>query len=225
MDGSGESALRSLRAEARPPTIIVFSAYTYDADAIRHLGADEVVSKPDLDVLGEVLAKVSTTLEEAASQAANERRQATTQTSPPPDLWRSPGGIARFDDLLTTAEHTQLGDTVLVVSLVTDLGRPTPLGTAAAAGVGELLCSVVRVQDVVHELPDIDGYVAVLRGGNDIAANGVWGRLAKAEATTSLPGQITGGWTLVAPLGTMAAVARAQSAPLSADGGPDLRAV
>src|SRR3546814_13352662 len=104
MDGSGESALRSLRAEARPPTIIVFSAYTYDADAIRHLGADEVVSKPDLDVLGEVLAKVSTTLAEAASQAATERRQAPTPTSPPPALWRSPGRIHRVDDLPTPTQ-------------------------------------------------------------------------------------------------------------------------
>jgi hypothetical protein len=94
---------------------------------------------------------------------------------------------------------------VLVVALTGPDGHPE-------LGLDQHLRSTLRVQDIVHERPQIDGYAIVLRGGDEHAASGVWKRLVALVDDGALPGRLHGAWSLVDELGLLAAIERAEDA-------------
>lgn len=210
-DGSGEETIARLRAEDTRATVIVFTSYAPDPGKLRRLGVREVVDKPDVRSLRGVLAAVGASLAPNAVQA--DRRSASREVQQPPKLWRSPAGVSSHQDLTHSLLRMEIGDAVLAITIVglealeTDVG---PLLTAdcrlAVAGV---LRDELRVQDLLHETPEVPGFVALIRGGDARAAGAVWSRLTAGVNRASLPGEIKGAASRVDTVGPKDAVARA----------------
>jgi CheY-like chemotaxis protein len=214
-DGSGERALESLREIEEPPIVVVFTAYAEDPDRLIRLGAREVIEKPDFARLETVLTLLAVS-ESAAPDVGSdghERRRTSHPVDAAPDVWRSPSGISSSHDLVQTMQRTVAGDSVLLIvtngldRLEADVG---PMLTAdchlrAAA----LLRDTLRIQDLVHEVPEVSGFIAVLRGGDEGAAEAVWARLLDLAAAAGLPGHLTGARTRIDASGGQAALARA----------------
>lgn len=213
-DGSAESALRTLTASDLEVTVVVFATFDEDADRLVRMGAREVVQKPDFDRLATVLAEVVAA--GARSLPQDDRRRASRDVEEAPTVWRSPAGVSANHDLAHSLLTMQPGDFVLAVTVVgleqleADVG---PLLTAdcrlAVAGV---LRDELRVQDLLHELPDIDGFVALIRGGDARSAGAVWSRVTSGVREMQLPGEIRGAAARVDDTGAKEAVARAGAA-------------
>lgn len=217
-DGSGERALEALRDVEEPPIVVVFTAYAEDPDRLLRLGAREVIEKPDFPRLENVLNRLAAS-EGPSTQAGSdglERRRTSRPVDAPPEQWRSPSGISSSHDLVQTMQRTIAGDAVLLIvthgldRLEADVG---PMLTAdchlrAAA----LLRGTLRIQDLVHEVPEVSGFVGVLRGGDESAAEAVWARLLDLVVAAGLPGHLTGVRTRVDDSGGPAALARAVAA-------------
>jgi CheY-like chemotaxis protein len=217
-DISGETVIETLREEPTCPAIVVFSAYAAETDHLITLGARAIVEKPDFERLEQVLTATLVALEDEADRARRERRHASREVDEAPELALTSAGLAAADDLLVTASHTQPGDSVLVVAM--GLGADTGSGP----DIGPLLRSAVRVQDMVHERVGLHGYVAVLRGGDESAAAAVWRRFLALAEGAGVEARLHGAWRQVDPLGTMAALERAEEALIaSLHGDPGLQ--
>jgi CheY-like chemotaxis protein len=213
-DGSGERTLAALGDGDARAAVIVFTAYAPDPAKLRRLGAREVVEKPDLQLLADVLAAVGSAANAAGPQA--DRRSASRDVEQAPTLWRSPAGVFPYQDLAHSLLRMEAGDAVLAVTVVgldaleKDVG---PLLTAdcrlAVAGV---LRDELRVQDLLHEAPEVNGFVALIRGGDARAAGAVWSRLSAGVLAANLPGEIKGAASRVDAIGARDAIARAVGA-------------
>jgi CheY-like chemotaxis protein len=220
-DGSGERALEALQAVDNSPVVVVFTAYAEDPDRLIRLGAREVIEKPDFARLQTVLSQLAASSAATASTGTDgsdgsERRRTSREVIAAPDIWRSPSGISSSRDLPQSLKLTVPGDALLLIvthgldRLEDDAG---PMLTADcrlhAAG---LLRATLRIQDLVHEVPEVTGFVGVLRGGDATAAEGVWSRLVPLVAESGAPGHLTGARTRVDDQGGQAALARTVAA-------------
>ena len=167
-DGSGEHTLATLEADGSSAAVVVFTAYAPDRAKLRRLGVQQVVDKPDLGLLRDVLAAVGTTLADAPVQA--DRRAASREVEQSPKLWRSPAGISSYQDLTHSLLRMDTGDAVLAITVVGLDGIETDVGPLLAAdcrlAIAGILRDELRVQDLVHEAPEVHGFVALIRGGD-----------------------------------------------------------
>lgn len=213
-DGSGEITLAALREVDPHPIVIVLTAYAEDPDRLVRLGAREVIEKPDFSRLQAVLGHLAAIrLPTPEPSAMGERRRTSRWVAAPPQVWRSPSGISSSHDLTSVLQEAVEGDAVLVLvpqgldRLERDVGAT--LATDCRLRAAALLRSTLRIQDVVHDLPEVGGFVAVLRGGDASAAPAAWARLLTLASAQDLPGELTGAHTRVDAQGGAAALARA----------------
>lgn len=228
-DGSGEHTLATLStldgsdAGNGRASIIVFTAYASDPTKLRRLGAREVVEKPDLGRLAEVLASVGSTANGTGSQA--DRRVSSRAVEQVPALWRSPAGVSSERDLADSLLRMETGDAVLAVTVVGLESLDKEAGPLLVAdcrlAVARVLRDELRVQDLLHEAPEVQGFVALIRGGDERAAGAVWSRLRAGMTDANLPGEIKGAASRVDSIGAKDAIARAVGALHAAAPGTD----
>lgn len=214
-DGSGEQTLAILDAERSHVAVIVFTAYASDPGRLIRLGAREVVEKPDFERLSDVLASLGTSVDQAEGQT-DDRRIASREVETAPKMWRSPAGVSSHRDLAHSLLKLEIGDSVLGVTVVGLDVLETDVGPLLAAdcrlAVAGILGDELRVQDLLHEAPEVDGFVALLRGGDARSTGAVWSRLTAAVSKADLPGEIKGAGSRVDTIGAKDAVARAVGA-------------
>lgn len=210
-DGSGEHTLATLDADDTSAAVIVFTAYASDPGKLRRLGAREVVEKPDLELLADVLGAVGSSPSANGSQA--DRRAASRAVEPPPELWRSPAGVSAHQDLTHSLLRMETGDAVLAITVVGLDALEADVGALLVAdchlAVAGMLRDELRVQDVLHEAPEVRGFLALVRGGDARAAGTVWSRLTARVNSAGLPGEVKGAASRVDAVGPKDAVARA----------------
>ena len=212
-DGSGERALEALRDADSHPVVIVLTAYAEDPERLARLGAREVIEKPDFTRLEAVLAHLASAPRASSpSTDVEERRRTSREVQPTVPLWRSPSGISSSHDLALTLHETVEGDAILLLVSQGLDGVERDRGATLAADcrlrAAALLRDTLRVQDVIHEVPGVGGFVAVLRGGDATAAQAAWNRLVNAVTAVGLPGHLCGAHTRVDERGGPAALAR-----------------
>lgn len=220
-DGSGEQVLNALQANGSATTVIVFTAYGSDPAHLRRLGARQVVEKPDFELLATVLAG----LRAPSDKAPDDRRAASRAVDPASAMWRSPSGVSSHDDLAQSVHTSEVGDAILAVTVVGLDALEAEVGPLLVAdcrlAVAGVLRDQLRVQDLLHEAPEVDGFVALLRGGDTRAAGAVWSRVTAAIGRDPLPGEVKGAAARVDTIGATDAVARAVGAlGAAAVGGP-----
>jgi CheY-like chemotaxis protein len=217
-DGSGEHTITTIDGAETGAAVIVFTAFPGDPGRLRMLGAREVVEKPDVELLRDVLAATGSAA--AAPGSPAERRAASRTVEESPKIWRSPAGVSPHQDLTHSLLRMDTGDAVLAVTVVgldaleADVGRM--LADDCRLAVAGLLREELRVQDLLHEAPEVRGFVALIRGGDARAAGAVWSRVATAVQAATLPGEIKGAASRVDSSGPKEAVARAVAALHSA---------
>jgi CheY-like chemotaxis protein len=213
-DGSGEHTLATLDGGNGNAAIIVFTSYAPDPSKLRRLGAREVVEKPDLVLLTDVLAAVGSAANIAGTQA--DRRAAGREVEQVPTLWRSPAGVFPHQDLAHSLLRMETGDAVLAVTVVGMEALEKDIGPLLAAdcrlAVAGVLRDALRVQDLLHEAPEVEGFVALIRGGDARAAGAVWSRLSAGVIAANLPGEVKGAASRVDAIGPKDAIARAVGA-------------
>lgn len=220
LDGSGEHVLEGLKDVTSAPRIVVFSAFAPDVSRLKRLGATEVVEKPNFTRLGEILAELmaSTPVERPAPERVS-RRVGSRSASPLPALWRSPSGIASHHDLAASLEQVVERDSVLAVALTGVADWVESIGPRLVVdchlAVGRLLATTVRVQDIVHDAPLGDGFIGLLRGGDNSAGPAVERRLRALMDTSPIPGGLVVSHTVVDGRGGQDAVARVTGPLLS----------
>jgi DNA-binding response OmpR family regulator len=216
-DGSGERTIEEVKAGGSDTEIVVFTAYAADAANLLRLGAREVVEKPDFERLGAVLARIGAV---DRSQPAAERRIASRPVAEVPPMWRSPSGVSCHHDVIHSLRGLEAGDAVIAVTLVGLDGLPVEAGSMVLAdcrlAVARALRQELRVQDLLHEAPEVDGFLAFLRGGDARAAGALWSRVTMALREAGAPGEVRGAATRVDASGAGDAVARTIAALQSA---------
>ena len=209
-DGAGERTLRTLRDESSKVRSVIFTAYAPDAVSLRALGARDVVDNRDYTRLGHVLGYLRDTADRDTGHT--ERRLTSHDVVNVPSRWRSPAGVAAHRDMAAAVETLESGDSVLAVTMVgldtlaDDVG-PLLVADCRLAMAGALR-DELRVQDLLHEEPTIDGFVALLRGGDERAVGAVWSRLLAEVRTQELPGEVRGAASRVDAMGSFDAVSR-----------------
>jgi len=210
-DGAGERTLTGLKRDGSPVKVVFFTAYAPDPAHLRRLGAREVVDNRDFARLGHVLTHLRDVIERAGH--TTERRVVSRELQARPTTWQSPAGVAAHRDLARSLLTLEIGDAILalmVIGLGTLEAEVGPLLVAdcrlAAAGA---LRDELRVQDLLHEAPDVGGFVALLRGGDERAAGAVWSRLTAEVRAQGLPGELKGVASRVDAMGATDALARA----------------
>jgi CheY-like chemotaxis protein len=210
-DGSGEQTLTALAAEGSHTAVIVFTAYASDPNRLLALGAREVVEKPEFEQLGAVLAGLATSVDD--TENTENRRLASREVEAPPKLWRSPSGVSSRQDLAYSLLQMEPGDATLAVTVVGLDSLEADVGPLLVAdcrlAVAALLQGELRVQDLLHEAPEVGGFIALLRGGDARAAGAVWSRLTSAVRDAGLPGEVKGAASRVDGIGAKDAVSRA----------------
>ena len=210
-DGSGERTIATLRADGSNAEVVVFSAFASDAPRLLSMGAREVVEKPDLELLGEILARLAGSIDAMVQQ--HERRVATRVVASAPSIWRSPAGVCSHHDLPHSLLDVEVGDAVLALTVVGLEALEGDVGPLLAAdcrmAVARTLRAELRVQDLLHDAPEVAGFVTLLRGGDARSAGAVWSRFTAALRTSSLPGEVKGAASRVDSRGADDAVARA----------------
>jgi len=214
-DGSGEQTLATLEAEGAQVAVIVFTAYASDPARLLRLGAREVVEKPDFEMLGDLLASLGPSVDQREGQT-DDRRLATREVKTTPKMWRSPAGVSSHHDLTHSLLKLELGDAVLGVTVIGLDALEADVGPLLVAdcrlAVAGILGDELRVQDLLHEAPEVDGFVALLRGGDARATGALWSRLTAAVRKAALPGEIKGAASRVDAIGAKDAVDRAVGA-------------
>ena len=211
-DGSGERALTILDEASSKAAVVVFSAYARDPDRLYHLGAREVIEKPDFARLAHVLTGLGSSLDKPVDHP-DDRRLASREVDRAPKMWCSPAGVSPHHDLTHSLLTLEVGDAVLAVTVVglealeADVG---PLLTAdCRLAVAGIVRDELRIQDLLHEAPEIAGFVALLRGGDARTAGAVWSRVTEAVRGVRLPGEVKGAASRVDAMGAKDAVAKA----------------
>lgn len=225
-DGSGERTLATLGEAGSEVAVIVFSAYATDPARLGRMGAREVIDKPDFGLLADVLARLATTADRTLDHS-DDRRSASRSVDVALKIWRSPSGVSSHHDLSHSLQTIEVGDAILAISVVGLSALETAVGPLLVAdcrlAVAGILRHKLRVQDLLHEAPEVDGFVALLRGGDARAAGAVWARVTSAMGDSALPGEVKGSTGLVGAIGPKEAVARAIGALRDATtGGPAL---
>ncbi len=214
-DGSGERTLLALNEAGSDAAIIIFSAYADDPARLQRLGAREVIGKPDFELLETVLNNLGESVDEVAGRP-DDRRLASRAVERAPKMWRSPAGVSSHHDLAQSMLTIEEGDGVLVIAVVGLEALEADVGPLLVADCRLAVAGVVRdqlrVQDLLHEAPEIDGFVAFLRGGDARAAGAVWSRVSAGVRKDGLMGEIRGAASRVDGLGVKDAVARAVGA-------------
>ena len=209
-DGSGERTVESLHADGADVSVVVFTSYASDPWRLLRLGVREVIEKPDFELLQTVLARMGTSIDSSAPP--DERRLASREVFEAPRMWVSPAGVSSCHDLTHSLLGMEVGDAVLAVTIVGLESLETDVGPLLAAdcrlAVAGTLREELRVQDLLHEAPEVGGFVALLRGGDARAAGAVWSRLTAALRTSSLPGEVKGATSRVDSMGADDAIAR-----------------
>jgi CheY-like chemotaxis protein len=217
-DGTGESTVTTLRAEAPKTALIVFSEHVTDPTRLRRQGVRDVVEKPAFDALAAALIHVQTVPDRSGHP--DDRRHGSHEVVDPPKLWRSPAGVCAHQDLTHSLQTLEAGDAALAVTVVGLERLEADVGPLLAAdcrlAVAGALREELRVQDLLHEAPQIDGFLALLRGGDARASGAVWARLTEAVRADELPGQLKGASARVSELGPKDATSRAVGALLEA---------
>jgi CheY-like chemotaxis protein len=221
-DGSGEHILEAIAGDEPRPVVVVFTAYAPNPTHLLRLGAHDVIEKPDLGRLASVLERLAATAGAGTADAGGgDRRRTGREAVPLLSLWQSPSGISSAQDLAHALEQTVEGDTLLVIGVHgldrVELEAGPVLALDCRLQAGRLLRAIVRVQDTLHEAPEVDGFVAVLRGGDGRAAQVVWKRLVNAVEASGGPGRLTGASATVLDLGAGDALRRAVAAVQAAD--------
>lgn len=218
-DGSGEHTLAVLQAEASPVTVVVFTAYALDPAKLLRLGAREVVEKPDFARLGDVLLRIATSVEQSEG-TPDDRRRASRDVEQAPKMWRSPAGVCSHHDLTHSLLRLEIGDAALAVTVAGLDALETDVGPLLVAdcrlAVASSLRDELRVQDLLHEAPEVGGFLALLRGSDARAAGAVWSRLTASVRAQALPGEVKGAASRIDTMGPKDAVARAVGALQSA---------
>jgi CheY-like chemotaxis protein len=213
-DSSGAGTLHQLHDDGLQPHIIVFTAYVDEPSALTALGARSVIEKPDLEGLADAL--VAVVRSDRGVAPTDERRRASHPVDEPPPLWRSPSGLAASQDLVHSLERVDQGDAVLGIAVSSLEALEGDVGALLIAdcrlAVARLLRTTLRVQDLLHEAPDGDDFVAFLRGGDSRSADAVWARFAATCRTADLPGRVHGVAARVDALGPGDALARVAGA-------------
>lgn len=211
-DGSGERILTTLGEDGVSVAVVVFTAYARDPGRLMRLGARDVVEKPDFDRLREVMARLGTALDEAPA-STDERRSASRDVDPAPSMWCSPAGVLARTDLSQSLLTLLPGDAALAVAVVGLETMEAEVGPLLVAdcrlAVAGALRTELRVQDLLHEAPEIGGFLALLRGGDARAAGAVWSRLTASVRGSGLPGEIKAAASRVDSVGGKDAMARA----------------
>lgn len=212
-DGSGEDTLTSLAKAGAHAAVIVFTAYATDPARLLGLGAREVIDKPDFDRLNEALVGLAASVGRDHDGPDDRRLTNREVEEAAPKPWRSPAGVASHHDLAFSVIGLEAGDVavaVTVVGLEKLLAEVGPLLVddcrLAVAGV---LSDVLREQDALHEAPEADGFIALLRGGDGRAAGAIWARLLAGVHEARLPGEVKGAAGRVDARGGQDAVERA----------------
>jgi CheY-like chemotaxis protein len=210
-DGTGDRAVEELLSEHRDVVVVVFTAYASERGRLLRLGVREVIEKPDLELLQQVLDRTADSVESSAPR--DDRRLASRGVRGNPRLWRSPAGVSARDDLKHSLEGLEVGDAALAVTVVGLESLEADVGALLTAdcrlAVAGSLRDELRIQDLLHEAPEVDGFVALIRGGDARAAGAVWSRLTAALRGSSIPGEVKGAASRVDALGPADAVARA----------------
>lgn len=231
VDGPAERVLRALQDLDPHPTIIIFTAYAGDPPLLTRLGASEIIEKPNLARLSAVLERVA--VEGAAAEGdrptrvvGEERRRTSRAVAAPPALWHSPSGISSARDLPASLRDCGEGDALLVIAVrgleqLEDQAGPTLLADCHLAA-ARLLRQTLRTQDLVHESPTGEAFVAVLRGGDERTADAAWARLVELVKGADLPGELVGARARIDAMGGRDALARALAAlqPTGPSAGP-----
>ncbi|MGQ0830425.1 MAG: response regulator [Microthrixaceae bacterium] len=221
-DGSAEQTLENLMLDESGPRVVVFSSYADDPERLIRLGATEVVQKPDFQALSVALGRIASgTAPLLPAHERTNRRLRSREPDPLPEVRRSSTGVAAATDLRVSLIRLIEGDSVLVVSVVDDAPGVAPdpvVSVQARATVGELLARTVRAQDVVHESPEVDGHVALLRGGDERSGAATFRRLVDLANEAHVPGRLLAVDRRVDAMGGADAVARAIGALLSREG-------
>jgi CheY-like chemotaxis protein len=209
-DGSGERVLERLNADGREVAIVVFTSYASDPWPLMRLGVQEVVAKPDFELLQQVLKRMATSLD--AALLGDERRAASREVRPAPKVWRSPSGVSPHHELGPVLEELEMGDSALAVAIVGLESLESDVGALLTAdcrlAYASALDSELRIQDLLHEAPEVGGFIALLRGGDARAAGAVWSRFTAKAAAASLPGEVRGAASRVEAAGGNDAAAR-----------------
>jgi hypothetical protein len=130
-----------------------------------------------------------------------------------PRMWKSPAGVSPQQDLTHSLLGMEVGDSILAVTIIGLEVLEEDVGALLTAdcrlAVAGTLRDELRVQDVLHEAPEVHGFVALLRGGDARAAGAAWSRLTATLRTSSLPGEVKGAASRVDAMGPGDAVSRA----------------
>jgi two-component system chemotaxis response regulator CheY len=210
-DGSGERTLSAIRDGGSGAAVVVFSAYADDPARLIHLGAREVIEKPDFDLLTAALKDVGAGLA-GAERDREDRRAPGREVSRDPATWRSPSGVSSHHDLNHSLQTMVAGDAVVAFTVVgldtleADAGRL--LVADCRLAVARIARDQLRIQDLLHEAPEVDGFLALLRGGDARASSAVWSRVAPLVRSGSIPGELKGAASRVDAVGAKDAVAR-----------------
>jgi CheY-like chemotaxis protein len=209
-DGSGEQTLQHLKEEGREVAVVVFTAFASDPWPLLRMGVHEVIEKPNFELLQQVLHRLSESID--STLRADERRASSREVGPAPKMWRSPSGINPHRDLTHAVRELEMGDAALAVTVVGLEGLESDVGPLLAGdcrlAVAAALRGQLRIQDLLHEAPEVDGFIALLRGGDARAAGAVWSRLMATLPSLSLPGEVRGAASRVDAMGGTDAVAR-----------------
>jgi CheY-like chemotaxis protein len=213
-DGAGERTLASLKRDGSMAKVVFFTAYAPDPAHLRRLGAREVVDNHDYGRLGHVLDHLRDVIDRAAH--VTDRRSVRDERVIHPATWLSPAGVAPHRDLARSLTTMEIGDTVLAVTMLGLEPLEVEVGPLLVAdcrlALAGALRDELRVQDLVHEAPEVDGFVALLRSGDERAAGAVWSRLTAEIRAQGLPGTVKGACSRVDGMGAADAVARAVGA-------------
>jgi hypothetical protein len=222
-DGSAEQTLESLMDDETGPRVVIFSSYARDPERLLRLGATEVIQKPDFEALSATLEHLASgTAETRLPHERTNRRLRSREPDPLPEVRRATSGVAAAADLRVSLIRLIEGDSVLVVAVADDAPPGAHADPAesvrARATVGELLATTVRAQDIVHESPEIDGHVALLRGGDERAGAATFRRLVSLAKQAHIPDRLLAVDRRVDAMGGADAVARAIGALQSREG-------
>jgi two-component system chemotaxis response regulator CheY len=214
-DGSGERALTTVQDGATDAAVIVFSAYANDPSRLVDLGAREVVEKPDFDRLTTALKNVGAALA-GAERDHEDRRAPSREVTGDAAMWRSPSGVSSHHDLTHSLQTMVAGDAVIAFTVagldVVEADAGPLLAADCRLAAARTVREQLRIQDLLHEAPEIDGFVALLRGGDARASSAVWSRVAPLMRGGAIPGELKGAASRVDAVGPKEAFARVMAA-------------
>jgi CheY-like chemotaxis protein len=193
-DVTGEEVLEQLSDRGMHPVVVVFTAYDSDDDRLHDLGVRDVVRKPDLDRLGEALERVARTepgsgARTAGGQGDADRRHLRREVEVQTPAWRSPSGLEPASTLDRHLASCLEGDTVMALTVDGISTIAASYGATLAHDcmleVARAFATTLRAQDSIIDEPACDGFLLVLRGGDERAGTASWDRARRILTSAS----------------------------------------